>query len=1074
MIDVGGIAILGGFVPADIIQAGNLGGDRFADIVGVGKTDSGIMVQVALNVIVATPTPGTPGTPGTQSAGPTATITPTGPPPPTGTQTATVQTATVTPTATATAVPTANYSVCNLPIGTQFTGIAAGRFSRTSARPDIALTDAASNAVYIVRNTDAFLSELQNCARGGGQPTPHPSPIQVGTAPVAITAVNLDAGSDSDLDLVVAVNEGVVVLRNDGNATFAVEPAKPLTGRPHALVADRPDPLGDRQPLDVNGDGFADVVVADGDDVNDPHLSILLGSASGLGNAVREPIPVPASSITAANFDNDANASVDLVIAAGGNAYFLPQQPPGGTSRFRATRLNSTLNDPIVAVTSGFFNQDRFADVLITRRGISDQVGLGQIYLSTGASLSQSSPPFSTGTNAPTAAGIGQLDAMDRNEDAVVVGEAPAGAPNPGRLAFQLGDGAGQFPTGLAPVVLFANPKALVVVDIDGDGIEDVVTANDNGTISVLLSSVPAPTPTPTSTSPPTFTGTITPTPSPSPTGSQVIDTPTNGPTSTRTQTVIPTATIKEGVFVLNGGGCSVGGGGTYGPPWGAAGSLALLALAGSMRRRATGRRTRTARRGGVAVVAGLVAAGVASSASGQSPLFPFQCTVPSASIGTTPGALRGGAIGDFDNTPTLDLALIDEGKIVILTTVPGSFQVGDCAAGLTAHSAIPVPLPIAIDVAAIDGDRIDDLAVVEEHMGIALFKGDHTGGFSSLPIPSPTPLADPNAIVAADLNKDGSTDLIVGNGAVVVPLLQNNGSFPAATPLAVGGAQVVSVRIADFDSNARPDIAAVDINGAVAVYLQQANGTFQAPATRQVVAPNDMQIGDFDGRGGLDLAFVGADNKLRVLLGQLNGGVLSFDTTTPVDAGSSPSALALYDFDNDGLLDAVVADQGSNEVRFFLGNGSGGLTQTGAARTTGRSPSGILLTDVDADGRPDVIVTNQVDGSLTIFLSKAPPPTLIPTGTPTPVPTESPTVTPTAAETGTMSMTPTETVTPTQTIQTPTRTGSATVTTTFGAFQIQGQGCARIAGDDRMSDAMPLLVLAALALLRRRRPGRK
>ena len=48
--------------------------------------------------------------------------------------------------------------------------------------------------------------------------------------------------------------------------------------------------------------------------------------------------------------------------------------------------------------------------------------------------------------------------------------------------------------------------------------------------------------------------------------------------------------------------------------------------------------------------------------------------------------------------------------------------------------------------------------------MGIALFKGDHAAGFTPLPIPSPAPLSDPNAIVADDLNKDGSTDLIVGN----------------------------------------------------------------------------------------------------------------------------------------------------------------------------------------------------------------------------------------------------------------------------------------------------------------------
>ncbi|MFN8642799.1 MAG: hypothetical protein U0802_14535 [Candidatus Binatia bacterium] len=137
-----------------------------------------------------------------------------------------------------------------------------------------------------------------------------------------------------------------------------------------------------------------------------------------------------------------------------------------------------------------------------------------------------------------------------------------------------------------------------------------------------------------------------------------------------------------------------------------------------------------------------------------------------------------------------------------------------------------------------------------------------------------------------------------------------------------------------------------------------------------------------------------------------------------------------------------------------------------------------VLLADLDRDGRDDIITTNADDGSLSVFLSGNPPPTptrtpnptavdtVTPTATLTDTPTGTPTDTPTATPTGT----PSGSATPTVTF-TPTRTASASPTATFGGFLVQGQGCANIAGGGAGNGgAMPLVVLAALAVLRRLR----
>jgi MYXO-CTERM domain-containing protein len=227
---------------------------------------------------------------------------------------------------------------------------------------------------------------------------------------------------------------------------------------------------------------------------------------------------------------------------------------------------------------------------------------------------------------------------------------------------------------------------------------------------------------------------------------------------------------------------------------------------------------------------------------------------------------------------------------------------------------------------------------------------------------------------------------------------------------------------------------------------------------------------GDFNRDLIPDLAFVTTDGKLRVFLGRRSGGTVSFDPQPAVDVGASPSALGLGDFNDDGKLDAVVTSAGG-QVRFFLGDGAGGLSPAGDPLQAGPSPSGVLVADLDDDGRDDVITTNQADGSITVFLSSHPDPT----ETPTPTPADTPTVTPSATAEDSPTSTPSDSPTtsptgsPTRTPQS-TRTATASDTNTpSGLFSVQGKGCARVGDGDGLSAVMPLLVLAALALLRRR-----
>jgi hypothetical protein len=712
------------------------------------------------------------------------------------------------------------------------------------------------------------------------------------------------------------------------------------------------------------------------------------------------------------------------------------------------------------ALAAGFFNDDRRPDILVTQVG---NPGHTQVFAYAGGISFTATGQFDSG-NAPTAVGVGVLDsanfASDRDADAVVA--------SAGQLTFGIGDGAGSFRTFPDPFAVSASPQALSVVDIDGMGVQDVVTANADGSLSLLLSSAPPPTPTPTATGTATPTGTVTATGTASP---QDTPTPTHtlrrSHTATRTATVTPT---KEGVFALSGSGCSAGeSGGRF--PVEAAGGVILLGLVRLARRRRA-----TARHCAVVLIAS-IAIGYAAPVPAQ--LTYTSCTIPRTILaaGST-GALRGVATGLLNGDIAPDLVLLYADRIAIELTDPDQFSGGPCLEAVTASTNEGTAGPVAVAIALIDGDQDADLAVATE-TNVALFLGDGAGVFTNAGLPLPS-FEGPNAIAVGDLNGDSRSDLVVGDDTAIKILLGRvEAGYVVSSTLDLDtdtDSPVLAIRLADFNGDEDLDIAAVDSLGTVGVFLQQSDNTFPATPslTETVDAPRDMQADDIGGSIEGDLALVTSARRLEVLL--TTGGSLTLADGAALGGTSNLRGLALGRLDDDNRVDAVIADSAANAVHLLLGDGTGAFAQVGDPRSAGASPIGVALADLDNDGSADIITANQssivdVNGSITVFLSSNPEPTVTQTATRTPTITLTPSITPTVTVTTTPADTPTPTETPSITpIGTPTRTASASPTETFGSFAIQGEGCANnVGGSSGMADAMPLVVLAALALLRRR-----
>jgi hypothetical protein len=194
-----------------------------------------------------------------------------------------------------------------------------------------------------------------------------------------------------------------------------------------------------------------------------------------------------------------------------------------------------------------------------------------------------------------------------------------------------------------------------------------------------------------------------------------------------------------------------------------------------------------------------------------------------------------------------------------------------------------------------------------------------------------------PNSAVVADFNGDGIADLAISHGgidagAVSISLGNGDGTFQPEVSYATGSV-ADSVAVGDFNGDGILDLAVANSYGSgapvpygtVSILLGNGDGTFQPAVSYDANSyPGAVAVGDFNGDGALDL--VVANNyqyqyTVSILLGNGDG---TFQSPVVYAVGNGPVSLVVGDFDGDQNLDIVVANSGSNDLSILLGNGDG------------------------------------------------------------------------------------------------------------------------------------------------------
>jgi hypothetical protein len=614
---------------------------------------------------------------------------------------------------------------------------------------------------------------------------------------------------------------------------------------------------------DFNGDGVLDLAVGN---ESSNAVAVLRGRGDG---TFRDPLSVPAGDLPLglAPADLNGDGRLDLAVVSAGDSVGIRILPGAGDGTFPSPVTTSPTGLEPTFVTTGDFNGDGSPDLAVANAG-SDDVS---VLLGVGDGTFQNKLRFPAGS---TAAGIvrGDFNGDGRLDLAVTDNSSNS-------VSILLGNGDGTFQ---APVAYPAGdgPGGIVSGDFNGDGRLDLAIANAlSEDVSVLLG---------------------------------------NGDGTFRPQ--VRYAAGSSPYFLVTG---DFNGDG--------APDLAVASL------------------DSVTVFLG----------HGDGTFAPVRTSV-------SDNAADNLVAGDFNGDGRLDLAVTDftsPGVLIFLGNGDGSFQT-------------PARIPLANRVQGIfagdfTGDGVLDLAVADFDGRALVLPGAGDGTFGA-PLSFEIGVTI-DLLTAADLNGDGRLDLAIVNefgNSLSLLLGVGDGTFvdagTAADPIRA------TPLVVDLNGDGVPDVAVLNRQGKILVRLGRPDepGTYDPPVT---VNPDPQ----FAAR---DLAFVRtpAGPVLAALDARRNA--LSFYSLQPDDrftrtdgphlpAGSLPVRLAAGDLDGTGRDDLVIADAGSDQVFVFLQGADGTFGAAPDFRIpVGVGPADLALVALSGGPLLDIVVTDQFSGDVRVL----------------------------------------------------------------------------------------------------------
>jgi RHS repeat-associated protein len=341
-------------------------------------------------------------------------------------------------------------------------------------------------------------------------------------------------------------------------------------------------------------------------------------------------------------------------------------------------------------------------------------------------------------------------------------------------------------------------------------------------------------------------------------------------------------------------------------------------------------------------------------------------------------------ALGDLNGDGRIDVVTADQGSrsvSILLADVDGTYR-------RPLSLSLGVDNVVSLAVGDLDGDGDLDLAVAtydnnyaQGNSKLHFFEGHGDGSFTPLlPVAFPTD-ARLQQVRLGDTDGDGDLDAIVGTNSGLL-LVENTGSGQWATPVELLSVPTGRLSVGDLDNDGDLDIVAATpyfTSNLRLTVLRNDNGNFSTAATfnRGTGRAVTLDMADLDADGDLDVVLgrqlVSSAASVEVLSNQGNGTFLP-PSTWAVD-GDDPAALAIGDLDGDGDLDIAVATQGGYYyyntqpgLAVLFGNGLGGFTAA-PPQPLRSTLDDLAFSDINNDGRLDLLGLSAAGSRVEVLL---------------------------------------------------------------------------------------------------------
>ncbi|MCU0425362.1 MAG: FG-GAP-like repeat-containing protein [Candidatus Kapabacteria bacterium] len=793
------------------------------------------------------------------------------------------------------------------------------------------------------------------------------SPFYLGAITTPIGIATADFNNDGTADLVTADNFGaaqrVSVLTNNGQANFTITPYSCTGYNPRAVTTG-----------DVNNDGWQDIIAVD----QGGTALIWMNNGSGsFGSVILRTTLSDIVSVAVA--DIDADGDLDLIVSGNSNGVQMLLNNGSGTfgtatsiGSGHTTTTGDVDNDgdiDLISATasgsvnvflnngSGAFTSNNYLTGGANNNNIAvgDLNGDGYLDIATAhdAGISSVAVLLNNGTASFSAAGLPFPLSLGANPRAIALGDVDGdgdldiatGNSTSNDVAVLINNGAASFTFAVgSPYPVGGNaPWGITMGDFDGDGDIDIATPNNQtNNVSVMLN---APATQLISTNPVRNSNTQTAT---------NLTLSWSQPMTTATASLPTPASVPHSLYV-----------------WGNMSGYRSLPLSGTLGGTATQSGNTTTFtpnatrpfRPGEEVSVTVVNAQATSGVRAKPTVYSFRAGAGSgpgtlyqtAAISTGVADLYSTAAADVNNDGKLDAIIVERGGPPNMNVALGN---GDGTFAAPVSYPLGSPQGRLVTTGDMNNDGLVDIIVANDGGGpgsVKVFLNNNGAAGTFFPAVSVGSGASAKAVAVADFNADGQLDIAVtyfGDTKIDVYSRDNLGVFYTLSTIPVA-IQTNFLTSGDFDNDGDIDLFATNNGGFSTVFFNNGQGNFPSNSTIMGASiPNEMIFPvDINGDGNLDIVY--HNGNIEALI---NNGSGSFNPATLIANGFSFISMAVGNFDNDPRPDIFTND--NTKFQVFRNNGSfsfSPLPQTISAGYYGATaPESIG--DFDNDGDVDIL----------------------------------------------------------------------------------------------------------------------